>query len=255
VSRKPRLPRRPPRPGRNDASLPLRGSPLTGFTRSPLNSATFACIPIKFSARSVLLFLLGSGILFTVSPAAESPAAALSAVDIGQVAAAGISVVSLYMLGLLFHSLVGLPAPVGMLFFAVAVKVAQAASPEIQQGSKFVYKFTNTALTFPMLFAVGLTFMPWDTLVAALAWRNLLTIACTVASLMATGFVVARWVNLYPIEAAIVNACHSGQGSSGDVAILTAANRMQMMPFAQIATRIGGAITVTLALIALAHGW
>jgi len=182
-------------------------------------------------------------------------AAVLSVVDIGQVAAAGISVISLYLLGLLFHSLVGLPAPVGMLFIAVAVKLAQVASPELQQGSKFVYKFTNTALTFPMLFAVGLTFMPWDTLVAALAWRNLLTIACTVASLMATGFVVARWVNLYPIEAAIVNACHSGQGSSGDVAILTAANRMQMMPFAQIATRIGGAITVTLALIALAHGW
>ena len=53
------------------------------------------------------------------------------------------------------------------------------------------------------------------------------------------------------VDTAIVNACHSGQGGTGDVAILTAANRMQLMPFAQIATRIGGAITVTLALIAL----
>lgn len=56
---------------------------------------------------------------------------------------------------------------------------------------------------------------------------------------------------MYPIETAIVNACHSGQGGTGDVAILTAANRMQLMPLAQIATRIGGAITVTLVLVIL----
>jgi malate:Na+ symporter len=58
---------------------------------------------------------------------------------------------------------------------------------------------------------------------------------------------------MYPIEAAIINACHSGQGGTGDVAILTAANRMQLMPFAQIATRIGGATTVTAVLIVLSR--
>ena len=68
---------------------------------------------------------------------------------------------------------------------------------------------------------------------------------------MVTGFFVGRWVNLYPIEAAIVNACHSGQGGTCDVAILTAANRIELMPFAQIATRIGGAVTVTIAISAV----
>ena len=70
---------------------------------------------------------------------------------------------------------------------------------------------------------------------------------------MATGALVGYWLKMYPIEAAIVNACHSGQGGTGDVAILTAANRMTLMPFAQIATRIGGAITVTLVLVVLAR--
>ena len=80
-----------------------------------------------------------------------------------------------------------------------------------------------------------------------------MTIVATVATLMGTGFVVGRMLKMYPIDTAIVNACHSGQGGTGDVAILTAANRMQLMPFAQIATRIGGAIVVTLTLIVLAH--
>jgi len=70
---------------------------------------------------------------------------------------------------------------------------------------------------------------------------------------MITGFFVGRWVKLYPVETAIVNACHSGSGGTGDVAILTASNRMQLMPFAQIATRLGGAITVTITLLILRH--
>jgi len=70
---------------------------------------------------------------------------------------------------------------------------------------------------------------------------------------MGTGFLMGRMLKMYPIDTAIVNACHSGQGGTGDVAILTAANRMQLMPFAQIATRIGGAIVVTLTLVVLAR--
>jgi len=108
-------------------------------------------------------------------------------------------------------------------------------------------------VTYPLLFAIGVALTPWDKLMAAFTLPNLITIVATVVTLMGTGFVVGRWLGMYPIDTAIVNACHSGQGGTGDVAILTAANRMTLMPFAQIATRIGGAITVTLVLITLSR--
>jgi len=87
--------------------------------------------------------------------------------------------------------------------------------------------------------------------VAAFTVPYIITIVSTVVAIISTGFFVGGWLKMYPIDTAIVTACHSGQGGTGDVAILTAANRMQLMPFAQIATRIGGAITVTVVLIVL----
>ncbi|MNP31667.1 Citrate/malate transporter [compost metagenome] len=93
---------------------------------------------------------------------------------------------------------------------------------------------------------------PWQKVVDAFNLPTILTIVATVATLMTVGFFVGRKVNMHPIDAAIVVGTHSGMGGTGDVAILTASNRMQLMPFAQIATRIGGAITISGALLVLA---
>ncbi len=173
--------------------------------------------------------------------------------DISHVAAAGITALTLYIVGILCQKLFGLPAPVAMLFIAVLIKLTQAVSPKLQEGAFVVYKFFSTAVTYPLLFAIGVSLTPWDKLMAAFTIPNLITIVATVVTLMATGALVGYKLNMYPIDTAIVNACHSGQGGTGDVAILTAANRMTLMPFAQIATRIGGAITVTTVLIVLSR--
>ncbi|HWK43346.1 MAG TPA: 2-hydroxycarboxylate transporter family protein [Stellaceae bacterium] len=173
--------------------------------------------------------------------------------DVATIAAAGVTAVTLYLIGVMSQRLFGFPAPVSMLVLAVVLKLTKLASPSLQQGAFVLYRFFQTAVTYPLLFAIGVTLTPWDKLVAAFTVPYLVTIISTVAALMATGFVVARMLKMYPIDVAIVNACHSGQGGTGDVAILSAANRMQLMPFAQIATRIGGAITVTLSLIVLSQ--
>src|SRR4029077_9356789 len=109
------------------------------------------------------------------------------------------------------------------------------------------------AVTYPLLFATAVAQTPWHELVAAFHPANLITIVATVASRTAIRYVSGGRVGMYPVEAAIVNATHSGLGGTGDVMILTAAERLELMPFAQVATRIGGAITVTLALLALSR--
>ena len=173
-------------------------------------------------------------------------------VDTATIAAAGVTAVTLYLVGVQAQRLFGFPAPVAMLFLAVILKLSHGVSPQLEQGAYTVYRFFATAVTYPLLFAIGVAMTPWNTLMAAFAPTHLLTITATVVTMMGTGFVVGRLIGMFPIDMAIVTACHAGQGGTGDVAILTAANRMELMPFAQISTRIYGAITVTGALMALA---
>ncbi|NIY47726.1 2-hydroxycarboxylate transporter family protein [Cedecea colo] len=173
--------------------------------------------------------------------------------DVTTIAAGALLAVLLYMVGMLLHKLIGLPAPVGMLFIAVLIKLCHGVSPRMLEGSQVVYKFFQTSVTYPILFAVGVAITPWEELVNAFTFTNLAVIVSTVGTLVATGFFVGKKIGMHPIDVAIVSCCQSGQGGTGDVAILTAGNRMALMPFAQIATRIGGAINVSVALLVLGN--
>lgn len=172
---------------------------------------------------------------------------------VNQVIAAGMCAITLYLAGVLLHALFGLPGPVCMLFLAVLLKLCNAVPQRLEAGAQVLFKFFTTCVTYPLLFANSIAVTHWSELTAAFHIGNVLTIATTVLTLVLTGLVIGRKMGMYPIETAIVNGCHSGLGGTGDIAILTAANRMQLLPFAQISTRIGGAITVMGALLILAN--
>lgn len=175
-------------------------------------------------------------------------------VDVVHIAAGAITMLSLYLIGLVIEDVgrrlhFAAPAPLTMLVLAVAMKLTHAVTPKLQEGSFVVYRFFAVAVTYPLLFAIGVALTPWDKLIAAFEPRNLITIAATVVTMVVTGFGVARWIRMYPVDLAIVNSCRCAQGGTGNVAILTACDRMQLMPFAQVATRIGGLATVFGALL------
>ncbi len=193
----------------------------------------------------------GQGRLYDADEDATAKPAKASTVTVEHIAAAGMIAITFYVLGIIVHKLTGLPAPVGMLFLAMLAKLTYAISPKLEDGARTVYHFFSTAVTYPLLFAIGITTTSWNDLMAAFTLANVVTISVTVFTLTTVGFFVGKWVGLYPIESAIINACHSGMGGIGDVAILTSARRLELMPFAQIATRLGGALTITVAIILL----
>jgi CCS family citrate carrier protein len=168
--------------------------------------------------------------------------------DLQTIGAAVVLAMTLYLAGALVQKLTGFPGPVTMLFLAVAIKLGRMVSPQLEQGAFRNYQFFRMLVTYPLLFAIGVAKTPWEKLMSAFNAAEIITIAGTVVTLVMTGFFVGRLVNIYPVEAGIVASCRASQGGTGDVAILSACDRMNMMPFAQVATRIGGAITVTLAL-------
>jgi malate:Na+ symporter len=169
-------------------------------------------------------------------------------IDPAAIGAAGVTAVALYLIGVVGQRLFDFPAPVTMLFIAFLMKGINAVSPQLEQGGQVVSKFFATAATYPLLFSVGVAITPWDKLISAFTFLNIVVIVCTVLVLISTAFFVAKKINMYPIDVAVVCSCSAAQGGTGDVAILTAANRLQLLPFCSIATRLGGATMVTIAL-------
>ncbi|BBO59289.1 2-hydroxycarboxylate transporter family protein [Mycoavidus sp. B2-EB] len=193
----------------------------------------------------------GEGRLYDVEDDVLAKPINTSSVKVEHIAVAGMAAIAFYIVGIVVHKLIGLPAPVAMLFLVVLVKLIYTISPKLEKGARTVYRFFSIAVTYPLLFAIGITTTSWADLMAAFNLANIVTIVVTVFTLTTVGFFVGKWIGLYPIESALINTCHSGMGGVGDIAILTSAHRLELMPFAQIATRLGGALTITVAILLL----
>lgn len=72
-------------------------------------------------------------------------------------------------------------------------------------------------------------------------------IMATVIGAMIGTFIVGKLFHFYPVEEADCRLCMANGGGAGDVQCLGAAHRMELMSYAQISSRIGGAIMLVIA--------
>ena len=156
-----------------------------------------------------------------------------------------------WILGGLLSPYTGIPGPILMILSAAIAKVLQIVPAEMEQGAAQMYKFIAGNLTYPLLVGLGILYVPWNDLISAFTFGYFCICVSAVTAMVSSGWFVGYLMNMYQVESAVVTACHSGLGGTGDVAILSAADRMGLMPFAQISTRIGGALMVVIAIFAV----
>ena len=158
---------------------------------------------------------------------------------------------SFFVFGNVASPLIGIPGAIIMIFSAAIVKYLNIMPASMEQGSFHLYKFVSSSLTWPLMVGLGVLYTPLKDVIATVTLGYLSVVASVVIAMITSGFFIGRFMNMYPVEAALVTGCHSGLGGTGDVAILSASNRMELMPFAQISTRIGGASMIVLAVVLL----
>ena len=105
------------------------------------------------------------------------------------------------------------------------------------------FQFVMKNLTTTLLVGIGLCYLSLDTVIESFSLTYLVLCLVTCVGAFFGAALVGKWVGFYPVEAGITaGLCMANMGGTGDVAVLSAADRMELMPFAQISSRLGGAI-------------
>ena len=105
------------------------------------------------------------------------------------------------------------------------------------------FQFIMKNLTNVLLLGIGLCYLDMGQVFESFSLTYLILCGVTVLGAFFGAALIGRLVGFYPVEAGITaGLCMSNMGGTGDVAVLSAADRMELMPFAQISSRLGGAI-------------
>jgi Na+/citrate or Na+/malate symporter len=114
------------------------------------------------------------------------------------------------------------------------------------------FQFVMKNLTGVLLVGIGVAYTDLKQIAMAFSPQYLLLVLVTVLGAIIGSGLVGKLVGFYPIDSAITaGLCMANMGGTGDVAVLSAADRMELMPFAQISSRIGGAFILILSSVLL----
>lgn len=135
-----------------------------------------------------------------------------------------------------------------MIISVVIVKAAGIVPEKIEHVAEGWYNFVAKNFTAALMLGIGMAYTNLGQIFDAFTPSYVILVLAVIIGAIIGAGIVGYFVGFYPIETALTaGLCMANMGGTGDVAVLTAADRMELMPFAQISSRLGGALIILLA--------
>lgn len=135
-----------------------------------------------------------------------------------------------------------------MVIIIAIINATGICSNEIKEGAKRLSSFFSKHMLWVLMVGVGVAYTDLQEIIDAITFVNLI-----IATLIVIGAIIGAalggWVmGFYPIESSITaGLCMANRGGSGDLEVMAAANRMSLLSYAQISSRLGGGIVLVIA--------
>ena len=139
-----------------------------------------------------------------------------------------------------------------MIITVAVCKVTDCLPENVEIACYQWFQFIMKNLTPTLLVGIGICYVDLNAVLESLNVTYFVLCLVTCLGAFFGAAIVGKFVGFYPVEAGITaGLCMSNMGGTGDVAVLSAAGRMELMPFAQISSRLGGAIILLIGSVML----
>lgn len=134
-----------------------------------------------------------------------------------------------------------------VILFTVVLAVAGIIPAKLRVAAKHVQSFMTAVVGVNMMVAMGIDFDLAE-LAAAMSPATLVIALMVVLGAIIGSALVGKLVGFYPIDTAVTaGLCMANRGGSGDIAVLGAAQRLELISYAQLSSRVGGGMVLIIA--------
>lgn len=134
-----------------------------------------------------------------------------------------------------------------MILIVIILAGTGVVPARIRAGAKQLQKFMTSAGSIILMTGLGFDFDIGELAAACTVSNVIIALLVVIGAIVGAGG-IGYLVGFYPIDSAVTaGLCMANRGGNGDVAVLGAARRMDLMAYAQLSSRLGGGIVLIVA--------